>query len=121
LTPEFKRDAVVEDKLLSWARRSGVADDSSREQVEEHCEEEPALSGADLRHVTHPDTVGSVTAEVSIEQVRRRRELGSNGGRPLEALLGTAPEAFPAHQASNALATNMGLLATKGRMDTRGS
>jgi hypothetical protein len=111
----------LEDELLSWVGRGGVTDDSSGEEIEEHRKEEPALSGADLRHVADPDPVGSFAAEVAVKQVRCSRELGANGGGSLEALLGAPPEPFPAHQTSNALSADPRLLALKGRVDARGS
>src|SRR5580765_192777 len=92
----------LERERLSGTRPRGPADDAARASIEENREEEPALTGANLRDVGEPETVRRRALEVLLHAVGGCRKLAVARGDVAEALRRAAPQAFALHESGDA-------------------
>lgn len=73
------------------------------EQVDHHCQEQPAFIGVDVGDVAHPDTVGRGHVELPIQQVGCHRQAVLAVRSDLEALLALGTYAVQLHEPLDAL------------------
>ncbi len=90
------------------ARRKLSADDPPAEDADDEAQEHHSLVAAHVREVRHPKGVGTVGAEVAVDEVRayRRGRIGGRRAPRLAAPLG-GPDAMRAHQALDAVAPHL--------------
>src|SRR4051794_31892056 len=95
-------------------------DDFSGEQIEDHGQVEPALAGRDIGDIRQPDLIRLLGHEIPIEQVGRDRQRMLAVGRAHAiAARYVSPDAMPAHDPLDPLATDTLALGTQFGVDTR--
>ena len=98
----------VKDEIGAQVLSGLPAHDAPREDVFDEREVDEPFASLEIREIANPQLVGSVRAEVSLDEISRprRRLVGLSQPAPLGLAL-RALEAVLAHQALNAAATDV--------------
>ena len=99
-------------------RRHRPADHTAAPRIDDHRQIQEARPGRDVGDVGHPELIGAVGREVTLDKVGRRTRIGAAlrrlGATPSPA---HAPDAFLLHQPAHALLTDTLTLVLELRVD----
>src|SRR5258708_7000450 len=109
----------VEGQAPIDVRIEGPADHTSREEVQDRCEVQPALSCPDVGDVRDPDLVGRGRGEVPVKLIGSNRMRMPRIRRDSETPLPLALEAFLSHQTSHPLPADVLVFRLEIGMDPR--
>ena len=101
LTLVERHGSRIHDKLCFEPPAHRPAHHGPREQIDDHCQVQPALSGPDGGDITHVRGIGLLDIEVTISHIRRHRLAVARVGGGLELAPRFDSKVLLAHQPPN--------------------